>query len=115
MTLVRTKSSCLLVRLKSNRPTCELRVTGVGALKRNPALFRIRPLDGSLSPVVKSLAGYLAAAAARACIAAGFMPTAGKIVFSWAVVRVVIPPEGFGKRSSPRPKLGRGTVRRTVD
>src|SRR6266404_2629293 len=97
MIFVRTKSCCFDVRLKSKRPTCEFKFTGVGALKRNPAVFSNR--EDVLSPTSpKSLAGYLAAACANAAAASGFMPPGilGKMVLSWAVVKVVTPPDGFG-------------------
>src|SRR5438094_10366240 len=104
--------------LKSNLAACELRFTGTGALNLKPAVFRP-------SPMVKSLAGYLAAAAASAETATGFMPTKGKMLLSWAVVSVwiegvtVVPhvpaavPGGHALYlSSPCPRLARGTVSR---
>src|SRR6185436_10334595 len=79
--LTRAKACCLLVRLKSNFPACELRVTGTAALNLYPAVFKP-------SPIVKSLAGYLAAAAPKTCIAAGFTPELGNRAVICAPVSV---------------------------
>ncbi len=46
-----------------------------------------------LSPVVKSFAGYLAAAAAKAAIAAGFISSAEKAASSCVLVSVMMVPE----------------------
>src|SRR5215207_5222322 len=73
------------VAFQSKRAQCWLSLTGVEALKRKPAVLSRRP--GWLSPTVKSLAGYLAAAAASAAVASGFTPpSSGKTVERLAAV-----------------------------
>ena len=62
MTLARMNACCLLVRLKSNLAVCEFRSTGVGALKRNPAVLKALAAfrgalarEGSIDPVIREL------------------------------------------------------------
>ncbi len=118
MMLTRANACCLSVRLKSNLPACEFLSTGIGALKRKPAVL-------NWSPMLKSLAGYLAAAAASALIAAGLTPEFGNSALIWAGVSVLrladddVQADGAtgGKHpkylTSPRPRFASGTVRTT--
>ena len=64
MTFVRKNIACFEVIFRSSLATCEFCLSGAGALKRKPAVFKSLP--GLLSPMVKSLAVYLAAAAYNA-------------------------------------------------
>src|SRR5687768_1228855 len=116
MMLTRANACCLSVRLKSNFPACEFRLTGIGALKRKPAVFKP-------SPMLKSLAGYVAAADPSAAIAAGFTPEfgnsavicAGVSVCSVATEDVHCAGGRGGKQprylTLPCPRLPSGTVR----
>src|SRR3989442_8498202 len=70
MLLMRTNAVCLLLMIQSILATCEFRLTGLRALKRNPPVFRP-------SPCVLSFAGYLFMASARTATAAGLIPTTG--------------------------------------
>ena len=80
---------------------CEFSATGVFALNRKPAVFSC--VVNVLSPTVKSFAGYLAAACARAANATGLtpvvLPPVVKIVCNCAAVTVVIPPPDVHGRS----------------
>src|SRR5262249_28092656 len=122
ITLPRTKNVCLLLMFQSMRATLEFRCTGVGALKRKPAV--LSSWLALLSPTVKSLATYLAEGQATAVKAAGLMPSDGKMGANCAVVRVVtvaaVPQLGVASGqvvtlSCPLPRLASGTTRTTLD
>src|SRR5437879_3165861 len=119
MLLMRINALWLLLTIQSILATCEFRLTGLEALKRNPPVFRP-------SPCVLSLAGYLCAASDKTATAAGLIPTAGHTLLlscagvnatTWTGPQIA----GFVGSSqccafntiSPKPMVGSGTVRTT--